>query len=165
MTSLPRPTTDSDELSIRPARPTDRTGLVEVWLRSVRATHAFLAPEEIDALIEPSREYLTADEPELWVLVDSADSPVGFMGLAGNEVESLFLAPEVHRRGWGRRLVRHAQALRGELTVAVNEQNTGAVRFYEACGFRLEDRSELDGDGRPFPLLFMRLPAADAVTT
>jgi putative acetyltransferase len=45
------------------------------------------------------------------------------------------------------------------LTVDVNEQNPAACRFYEACGFVVEGRSELDSTGRPFPLLHMRLPA------
>ena len=56
-------------------------------------------------------------------------------------------------------MVRHAQALHGELTVDVNEQNVAARGFYEACGFVVEGRSELDDTGRPHPLLHMRLVA------
>jgi putative acetyltransferase len=54
-------------------------------------------------------------------------------------------------------MVRHAQSLHSELTVDVNEQNAAARRFYEACGFVVEGRSELDEQGRPYPLLRMRL--------
>jgi putative acetyltransferase len=166
MTSADRPPTsgptthERHPARIRPARSGDREQLVDIWLRSVRATHAFLTPGDIDALVDPARAYLTSDEPELWILADGSDEPVGFMGLAGNEVESLFLAPEIHRQGAGRRLIEHAVALRGELTVAVNEQNAGAVRFYEACGFIVERWSAHDDDGRPFPILYMRRPAA-----
>jgi putative acetyltransferase len=99
------------------------------------------------------------EEAELWVLRDATGSPMGFMGMDGSDVAALFLAPEHHRRGGGRRLIRFAQELRGELTVSVNEQNPGAIRFYEACGFVVEGRSETDGDGRPYPLLNMRLEA------
>ena len=81
------------------------------------------------------------------------------MGMGGPNVESLFLAPEFHRRGGGRRLIEHALARHRELTVDVNEQNTAAVDFYKACGFVVEGRSELDGNGRPYPLLHMRLTA------
>jgi putative acetyltransferase len=81
---------------------------------------------------------------------------LGFLGLSGAKVEALFLAPEHHRRGGGRRLLDHAHELKGELTVDVNEQNPAAVRFYEACGFVVEGRSELDDAGRPFPLLHLR---------
>ena len=54
-------------------------------------------------------------------------------------------------------MFRHAQALHDELTVDVNEQNSVARSFYEACGFVVEGRSELDDQGRPYPLLHMRL--------
>jgi putative acetyltransferase len=82
---------------------------------------------------------------------------MGFMGMSGAKMESLFVAPEFHRRGAGRQMVRHAQALHGELTADVNEQNLAARAFYEACGFVVESRSELDEQGRPYPLLHMRL--------
>jgi putative acetyltransferase len=144
---------------IRRANPTDRDLLVEIWLRSVRATHTFLSEEDIQSLLPATRDYLTSDEPELWVLCADSGAIMGFMGMSGSELEALFLAPEFLGRGGGRRLVRHAQELRGELTVAVNEQNTAARRFYEACGFAVESRSESDDAGRPFPLLHMRLLA------
>jgi putative acetyltransferase len=152
------PSDAPDGLRIRPVRPEDRALLADIWRRSASATHAFLAAGDIEALLAPTRAYL-ADADDLWVLADVADVPVGFMGLSDTEIESLFLAPEVHRRGAGRRLVQHAADLRGELVVEVNEQNVAAVRFYEACGFALERRSELDDAGRPFPILLMRRPA------
>ena len=146
-------------MNIRRAIPTDRGVLVDIWLRSVRATHTFLSEEDIQSLLPPTWDYLTSDGPELWVLCTDAGVVVGFMGVSGSKMEALFLAPEFHGQGGGRRLVRHAQELRGELTTEVNEQNPAARRFYEACGFVVEGRSELDDAGRPFPLLHMRLAA------
>jgi putative acetyltransferase len=142
---------------IRPSTPQDHSVLFDVWLRSVQATHTFVAVADIETFKPLVRDYLASNETEFWVLCDSDGSIMGFMGLAGPRMESLFLAPEFHRRGGGRRLVEHARATRGELTVDVNEQNTGAVDFYEACGFVVEGRSELDATGRPYPLLHMRL--------
>jgi hypothetical protein len=53
--------------------------------------------------------------------------------------------------------------------VDVNEQNGQAVGFYLRMGFATEGRSELDGMGKPYPLLHMRLrddpPAADGSPT
>ena len=148
-------------MTIRRALSTERDALVDIWLRSVRATHTFLSEEDIQSLLPATREYLTSDDPELWVLCSDSGAVMGFMGMSGSEIEALFLAPEFHRRGGGRRLVQHAQKLRGELIVDVNEQNPAAHRFYEACGFVVEGRSELDDAGRPFPVLHMRLSAAD----
>jgi putative acetyltransferase len=141
---------------IRPARPSDRNALVDVWLRSVRATHTFLTAADIDGLLPATRAYLTSADAELWVVLGPSGEPAGFMGLDGSDLAALFLAPELLRRGVGRRFIDHARTMRGTLTVSVNEQNPAAVRFYEACGFRVVDRSPTDDEGRPFPLLHMR---------
>jgi putative acetyltransferase len=148
-------------MNIRRAISTDRELLLDVWLRSVRATHAFVSQEDLQSMIPQVRNYLASSEPEFWVACDEAGTIMGFMGLSGSQMDSLFLAPEFHRRGAGRRLVRHAQALHGELTADVNEQNVAARAFYEACRFVVEGRSELDGQGRPYPLLHLRLPASN----
>ena len=55
-------------MCIRRANPTDRDVLVDVWLRSVRATHTFLSEDDIQSLLPATRDYLTSDEPELWIL-------------------------------------------------------------------------------------------------
>lgn len=144
-------------MDIRRAIPTDREVLLDIWLRSVRATHTFVSEQDIRSMIPQVRDYLASTGPEFWVLSDDSGAVMGFMGMSGNKMESLFLVPEFQRRGAGRRLVGHAQALYGALTVDVNEQNVSARRFYEACGFVVERRSELDDQGRPYPLLHMWL--------
>jgi putative acetyltransferase len=148
-------------MHIRRANSTDLNVLVDIWLRSVHATHTFLSEEDIQSLLPATRDYLTSDEPELWVLCTDSGTVMGFMGMAESELAALFLAPEFRGRGGGRQLVRHAQQLRGELTVTVNEQNVAAHGFYAACGFVVEGRSDVDDAGRPFPLLHMRMPAPD----
>jgi len=144
----------------------DHDALIDIWLRAVRATHDFLSEDEIEKLHAMVLGGALAGL-EIWVLCSDAAEPVGFMGLSGSKVEALFIAPEFHRRGGGRRLLEHARTLKGPLTVDVNEQNPAAVRFYEACGFVAEGRSELDSSGLPFPLLHMRqrtLPELDDET-
>jgi len=143
-------------MNIRRAIPNDRDSLLDIWLRSVRATHTFLSNEDIQSMTPQVRDYLASSATEFWVLCDDTGAVVGFMGMSGNKMESLFLVQEIQRRGGGRRMVRHAQALHGELTVDVNEQNDGARQFYQACGFVVEGRSELDEQGRAYPLLHMR---------
>jgi putative acetyltransferase len=145
---------------IRRARPAEVDALVALWERSVRATHGFLAEADIAELRPQVHEALRGDALELWVLAGPDGAPIGFMGLAGDDVAALFLDPAHRGQGGGRRLVEHAQALRGgALTVDVNEQNPEARGFYEALGFAVVGRSPVDGAGRPFPLLHMRRPA------
>jgi putative acetyltransferase len=147
-------------MNIRRAMPADHEILLEIWLRSVRATHTFLSENDIQFFLPFVRDVALV-ELDVWVLRSVSGAPMGFMGMSGSKIEALFLAPEYQRCGGGRRLIQHAQELYGALTVDVNEQNPGACRFYEACGFVVEERSELDSTGRPFPLLHMRLSAED----
>ena len=144
---------------IRRARASELEALAALWERSVRATHDFLMESDIEELRPHVREALGGAGLEVWVLGGDNDVPEGFMGLAGDDIAALFLEPARRGLGGGRRLVEHAQALRGgDLTVDVNEQNPAAVGFYEAVGFVVVGRSPLDDAGRPFPLLHMRRP-------
>jgi putative acetyltransferase len=142
-------------VKIREAKPADHIRLVDIWLRAVRATHAFLTEDDIQSLLPIVRDAALAGL-EVWVLCTDESEAVGFMGLAGTSVEALFIAPEWTHRGGGRRLLDHAHKLKGRLSVEVNEQNAEATRFYRAYGFAVVGRSELDREGRPFPLLQMR---------
>lgn len=139
-------------------RPThsDVQALFDIWLRSVQQTHTFLAEADVQALLPSVRNYLSRSDLDLWVLHDAQLGPIGFMTLLGPGVEALFVAPEHFRRGGGRMLLAHARYLKGPLHVEVNEQNSGAIRFYEANGFSITGRSPLDREGRPYPLLYMR---------
>ncbi len=143
-------------MMIRPAVAADRELLLDLWERSVRATHAFVSPADVDAMIPEVREYL-GGASEFWVACAVDGTIAGFMGMSGNEMESLFISPDFQRQGVGRLLVAHARHLRPDLTVKVNEANTSARAFYEWCGFVVVDRSELDDQGRPYPLLHLRL--------
>ena len=144
-------------MTIREALAEDRDTLVRVWLRSVRATHTFLTEDDIESLLPLVQDELGSDSGlELWVLTGDDDAVIGFMGLSGNDVAALFLDPDQLRHGGGRMLIEHARRLKGPLTVDVNEQNPGAVRFYQATGFEQVGRSPTDDAGRPFPILHMR---------
>ena len=142
-------------MTIRQALPDDHLALLEIWLRSARATHAFLTEDDIQALLPLVRD-AALPALELWVLCEDDGEPIGFLGLSDAKVEAMFLAPERLLRGGGRMLLEHARRLKGALTVDVNEQNPDALRFYQACGFEIAGRSETDGGGRPFPLLHLR---------
>ena len=143
------------KLRIRRAASNDHHRLLHIWEQSVRTTHTFLSEEDIQFLLPLVRDH-ALKELELWVLESDQDGSVGFMGLSSHKLEALFIAPEFFRRGGGRTLVEHARRLKGPLTVDVNEQNPQARAFYEALGFVVTGRSELDSSGRPFPLLHMR---------
>lgn len=137
--------------------------MLELWERAVRATHHFLNESDIVTLRPLVAELFGSSALDFWVAVSEADVPLGFLGYARHCVEALFIDPDQHGLGAGTLLMSHAQKLSGAaLRVDVNEQNPGAVGFYKAQGFRVISRSELDSDGRPFPILHMQRPAPSA---
>ena len=152
---------------IRGARPADRPTLFDIWERSVRATHTFLTEADI-AFLEPKVvDYLANDASNFVVVCDGEGSIAGFMALGADEIEALFLAPQYLRRGLGTQLIAEARKRRPgiALRLDVNEQNEGARRFYEARGFVVDGRSEVDDQGLPFPMLHMRSrPTVDAAS-
>ena len=142
---------------IRKANTVDYPLLLDIWLRSVRATHHFLQESDIDALLPQLRDiYLPA--VEVWIAVNAEDSPLGFIGLNQDHVEMLFIDPDLRGQGIGSALLDYARRSCKAMSVDVNEQNPQAVGFYLHYGFVQTGRSALDGEGRPFPLLHMSLP-------
>lgn len=147
-------------MHVRPARAVDREGLLELWERSVRATHDFLADSDVVALRPIVARELAGSSVEWWVLAADDDAPIGFLGYTPDTIEGLFIDPERRGQGAGKLLVAHAQGLSGgALAVDVNEQNPAARGFYEALGFSVVGRSATDADGRPFPILHMKRSA------
>ena len=144
-------------LRVRPAGPDDHVPMLELWERSVRATHGFLSERDVLALRPLVADEFTSDAVDWWLAIDEEDRVVGFLGYSTDCIEGLFIDPDFRSRGAGRLLVAHAESLAsGPLRVDVNEQNEDARRFYEAMGFVVTGRSATDGAGRPFPLLHMR---------
>jgi GNAT superfamily N-acetyltransferase/catechol 2,3-dioxygenase-like lactoylglutathione lyase family enzyme len=146
---------------VRLAREGDRERLLEVWERSVRATHRFLTAADVVDLRPVVAQELAGGTVEWWVLQAAGEPPIGFLGFATNTIEALFVDPDYQGRGGGRFLVAHAQSLAagGALSVDVNEQNEAGVEFYTTLGFSVVGRSPTDAGGRPFPLLHMRRAA------
>jgi putative acetyltransferase len=142
--------------AISPVRPDDHPRVVEVWEASVRATHHFLAPGDVE-LFKPLVRDALLHPIELACVRDAAGAVAGFVGVAEGKVEMLFIDPAARGQGIGRRLLRHAVDVLGATRVDVNDQNEQAVGFYLRMGFAVKGRSELDGMGKPYPLLHMRL--------
>ena len=132
------------------------TALLDVWERSVRATHLFLP----DAEVERIREYVphALDGAEhLVVAEDEGGRPAAFMGTREDRLEMLFLLPSERGKGLGKQLLRYGVRNYGIREVTVNEQNSQAAGFYRHMGFETYKRTERDEEGGPYPLLYMRL--------
>ena len=135
--------------------------LTEVWESSVRATHLFLSEQEIERLRGYVPQALSAVD-QLAAVRDGDGRWVGFMGTEEGRLEMLFLAPQARGRGVGRRLLQYGIDRFNVRTLTVNEQNPGAVGFYQHMGFRVVRRTPLDEQGAPYPLLYMERRGPDA---
>lgn len=142
--------------TLRPSRPEDGVALVNLWRRSVDATHHFLSAEDRKAIDAEVCAFLP--HAPVTVAVDENDNPRGFMLIDGAHMEALFIDPDVRGVGIGRQLLQYGLSLHGALSTDVNVQNAQAVGFYQRMGFIETGRSEVDSQGRPYPLIHLRYP-------
>lgn len=130
--------------------------VVAVWEASVRATHDFLKEEDIE-YFRPLILNTYLDVVELRCIRDNDKKIVGFLGVADQNLEMLFIHPNYRGKGIGKKLLDFAIDHLEVLKVDVNEQNEQAVGFYQHYGFKTLKRSELDASGKPYPTLHMEL--------
>ena len=128
--------------------------LTNVWEASVKATHLFLSPSEVDSI----KSYVPSALAEIahLIIAESDDCPIAFMGIDGQKLEMLFLSPDYRGQGLGKRLLLYGIDHHQINEVTVNEQNPLAQGFYEHMGFRTYKRTKHDEMGAPYPLLYMR---------
>lgn len=145
--------------AIKLIKPTvdDFPRLLEIWEASVRATHDFVTEEDIQFFKSAIQEHSMFANTSLTCAQTKENMLTGFIGVTGDNLDMLFIAPEYRGMGIGRALLQDAILTSNIKRVEVNEQNDQAVGFYEHFGFRTYSRSELDEMGKPFPLLHMTL--------
>ncbi|WP_455684613.1 GNAT family N-acetyltransferase [Thomasclavelia sp.] len=130
--------------------------LIEVWEKSVRATHLFLSDKEINDIKKYVPQAIN-EIAHLIVLENESKYPVAFMGIEKQTLEMLFIAPDERGKGLGKRLMQYGIDNYSIKKLAVNEQNPLAKGFYEHMGFQVYKRTDYDEQGKPYPLLYMKL--------
>lgn len=124
--------------------------LIQLWERSVRASHSFLKETDLLEIKTRLPNYFRQVDLKGWYLEDTL---IGFSGRYEDSLEMLFLDPSVFGQGLGKEILARLIKEDGICKVEVNEQNEGARVFYQKQGFQQIGRSETDGEGRPYPLL------------
>ncbi|KJD36381.1 GCN5 family acetyltransferase [Tamlana sedimentorum] len=130
--------------------------VVDVWKASVRATHHFLKEEDIQ-YFKPLILNTYLDAVELRCIRTKDNTIAGFLGVAEQHLEMLFIHPNYKGKGIGKTLLAYSIDQMNVIKVDVNEQDIRAVGFYTHCGFKVVCRSELDASGKPYPTLHMQL--------
>ena len=130
--------------------------LIKVWEDSVKATHTFLSNDEIEKIKEYVPQALS-NISYLIIETDKNENPIAFMGIEGNKLEMLFIKNSKRGKGLGKELLKYGIEKYGVNELAINEDNLQAKGFYEHMGFKVYQRNELDDQGNPYPVLYMRL--------
>lgn len=129
--------------------------LLDVWESSVKATHLFLSVDEINNI----KQYVPQALKDVSILVIAENKngdPVGFMGVDDKKLEMLFVLDKYRGQGIGKQLLQYGIENYSINELTVNEQNPHAKGFYEHMGFEVYKRTELDEQGNPYPLLYMK---------
>lgn len=133
---------NSDDLVLRRANGSDAVGAADVWLRSFAAALPTVCRAHDDDEVRDWFSGVVVPHYETWVAV-STGPVVGFLVLAGEELEHLYLDPSWRGRGLGDRFVDLAKKQRpGGLGLWTFQVNGPAQRFYERHGFVAVDRTD-----------------------
>ncbi|WP_300078975.1 GNAT family N-acetyltransferase [uncultured Thomasclavelia sp.] len=118
-------------------------------------THLFLSVDEINNI----KQYVPQAIKDVSILVIAENkngNPVGFMGVDDKRLEMLFVLDKYRGQGIGKQLLQYGIENYSINELTVNEQNPRAKGFYEHMGFEVYKRTELDEQGNPYPLLYMK---------
>src|SRR5690554_4661716 len=120
--------------SIRRATEADLDALTDLWERSARSSHGFLADEDFAEARPYVRDHLLPSM-DVQVAYDPDGRALGFVGSRDEHVEMLYVEPSAHGRGLGTRLLSLVGDA-GPRSVEVYAGNAVGLRFYESHGFR-----------------------------
>jgi len=156
-------------LIIRRATIDDAPACAEIHSRSWEVAYAGLVPAESIAERRTRRPAqwqanLSRDGHGVYVPVLDGKA-VGFLSLRSPdarenlpdhyyELGGIYLHPDVYRQGIGRKLMafaeEHARSLdKTAMMLWVFEENEGSRRFYEACGYSPDGKTDISEYGKP----------------
>ena len=130
--------------------------LLKIWEDSIKSTHLFLSNEEIENIKKYVPQALNKVQ-HLVIIKDEFNMPIAFMGIENQKLEMLFIKNSEREKGLGKQLINYGIENYNINELAVNEQNPQAKGFYEHMGFKTYKRTELDEQGNPYPILYMKL--------
>ena len=120
--------------------------IVQLWQANVKVTHTFLMKEEIQNI----KQYVpqaVEHVQHLCIALSKQGELLGFIGVADQRLEMLFIQVNARGQGISKQLLRYAIKNFDVNELTVNEQNPQAIGFYEHLGFVTYKRTDLDEGG------------------
>lgn len=130
--------------------------LIEIWEDSIKATHLFLSSSEIKSIKKYVPQALL-EVDHLLIIKDKKQKIIAFAGVDNQRLEMLFIKNSERGKGYGKQLLNHVIKKYQINELTVNEQNPQVVAFYKNMEFNTYKRTEIDEQGNPYPLLYMKL--------
>lgn len=127
---------------------------LEIWEKSVIATHDFLKEKDRLELKSEIPTYFKHVEAYLWF---KDEEPIGFSGTNEQNLEMLFIDPKYFKKGYGTEILQYLIEESKVQYVDVNKDNHNAVNFYIKNGFKKYKESQTDEQGRNYPTLHLKL--------
>lgn len=121
---------------IRKFQTEDLEQVAEIWLDSNREAHGFIPGRYWEEQLPLVKTLLP--QAELFVFQDGDGALQGFVGLAGEHIEGIFVRGPARSLGIGKQLLDHVKAARSRLTLNVYRKNDRAAAFYRREGFRVQ---------------------------
>lgn len=140
---------------IQKVNKTEYQELISVWESSVKATHDFLKPEDFTFYKGLIPTFF--DNVSMHCIKNEQLEIIGFLGTHEENLEMLFVKAEEIGKGIGKKLLLYAIEELNISKVDVNKDNITATAFYKHFGFELQSASDMDGCGKPYPILHLEL--------
>lgn len=132
---------DSGETKIRRASTSDAAAIADVMSKARDSALRYLpklyTQDQIQCWIEKS----VLANSEVWV-AEADGGIVGFMSIAGEELDHLYVHPRYWSRGIGSCLLNIAKKQASKLRLYTFQKNERSRRFYEQHGFKLINLSD-----------------------
>ena len=137
--------------------------LLDLWEKSMRATHNFVKESDIESIKNEVKNALNSNINLLAIAKNN--NIVGFIATQENTIEMLFIHPQYFRQKIGLLLLKEAceKFLNGfaKIIVFCNTQNINALRFYESFGFKIIDKNPKDNAGRNYETFKLEVKLED----
>ena len=134
----------------------DYSKVLDVWDLSLKATHHFLKPEEIDYYRPLILKY-TLPQVDLYGIKNTQQELLAFIAIRDNKIEMLFVHPDYLRQKLGSSLLSLAINEHKCNRIDVNEENPDAFKVYQKFGFKPIARHPTDDCGKPHPIIELAL--------
>lgn len=120
---------------IRPFKESDLKELLDLWYKSTAVAHPFMDEAFLQKELINVRD-IYIPNTKTWVYSND-EGLDGFISMIENEVGAIFVLPEKHGKGIGKKLMDFVGQFHDTLEVEVFKDNKIGRVFYDKYGFKL----------------------------